>query len=127
MLIAGCIFHDIGKIKEYESGLVGIGYTTDGRLLGHISIGYTMVSEKIEKLKPFDEIIAKKILHMILSHHGQLDWGSPVEPAFPEAIALHYIDQVDAKIKGVLQEIEKFGITEDWSGWVKDYGRLFLK
>ncbi len=126
LLIAGCILHDIGKIKEYEMGL-SIGYSTEGKLLGHISMGQQTVGEKIKSLEPFPEIIAQKIIHMILSHHGQRDWGSPVEPAFPEAIALHYIDQVDAKIKGVLQEIEKIDPQEDWSNWTKDYGRIFLR
>jgi len=126
LLIAGCILHDIGKIKEYEMGL-SIGYSTEGKLFGHISIGQQMVAEKIKSLEPFPEIIAQKIIHMILSHHGQFEWGSPVKPAFPEAIALHYIDQVDAKIKGVFQVLEKIDAEEDWVNFTRDYGNLFLK
>lgn len=126
LLIAGCILHDIGKIKEYEMGL-SIGYSTEGKLFGHISIGQQMVAEKIKSLEPFPEIIAQKIIHMILSHHRLKEWGSPVEPAFPEAIALHYIDQVDAKVKGVFQVLEKIDTEEDWANFTRDYGNLFLK
>ena len=125
-LVAGCIFHDIGKIQEYKVGL-GITYSNNGKLLGHIPIGYKMVSDKIDKLESFPEVKAQKILHMILSHHGQLDWGSPIKPVFAEAVALHFIDNVDAKIKGVFQDIGEVNSDVEWSAVTRDYGRLFLK
>ena len=125
LLIAGCIFHDIGKIEEYQVSNT-ISYTDQGRLFGHIMIGQLLVSEKIKQLENFPTVLADKIIHMILSHHGILEWGSPVIPAFPEAIALHYIDQVDAKIKGALQEKNTVISDEDWIR-TRDYGQLFLK
>lgn len=127
LLIAGCIFHDIGKISEYEV-TNAIGYTKEGEFFGHISIGHQMVTEKIKELGDFPDLLRQKILHSILSHHGktELGWGSATNPKIPEAIALHYIDQVDAKIKGSFQDIDSVLTDDEWV-WTRDYGRLYRK
>ena len=127
LLIAGCIFHDMGKISEYEF-TNAISMSREGEFLGHISIGYHMVAQKIESLENFPDLLKEKILHLILSHHGEVElgWGSTTDPKIPEAIALHHIDQVDAKIKGSFQEI-KNAITDDEWIWTKDRGRLYRK
>ncbi len=124
LLVAGCILHDIGKVVEYKIGAT-IGFTREGELLGHISIGYKMVADRMERLDT-PEILRQKILHMILSHHGKQEWGSPVVPKFPEALALHHIDNISAKIKGILQEIENHNPEDEWL-WTKNDGRMFLK
>ncbi len=102
LMIAGCMLHDVGKIFEYETKTV-IDYTVEGSLLGHISIGTKMVEGKIDKLERFPLDLKNKILHLILSHHGSQELGSPVIPHFPEAVALHKIDDCDAQIKHTIQ------------------------
>jgi len=103
LIIATCILHDMGKTREFEVTTV-IDITDEGRLLGHLSIGYAMVSKRISELENFPKIIGLKILHMILSHHGSLDQGSPVPPYFPEAKAFSLIDDCDAQIQYIKQE-----------------------
>jgi len=100
LLIAGAFLHDIGKVEEYAYTPL-IDKTDKGRLLGHLVIGYKKVEKVIESMNDFfegvPEDIAMQILHMILSHHGRLDFGSPVIPQTLEAQILHYIDDMDAK------------------------------
>lgn len=102
LLIAGCIFHDIGKLVEYEVK-TAIELTMEGSLFGHISIGQKMVLDRIEKIENFPEKLKQKIIHMILSHHGKQAWGSPIVPQIPEAVAFHYIDNCDAKVNHVMK------------------------
>ena len=98
LLLTGVVLHDIGKIYElnYERGF---SYSDDGQLLGHISIGVRMVSEKLARLPDFPPRLRSLVEHMILSHHGQLEFGSPKLPQFPEALLLHYIDDMDSKME----------------------------
>lgn len=124
LMIAGCILHDIGKIEEYETK-TAITFTTEGSLLGHITIGSKMVEEKINSISNFSEITRKKIIHMILSHHGTKEFGSPVLPQFPEAIALHKIDDCDAKVKFSLQ-LKQMHNSDDELVWTK-MGYMYLK
>ena len=126
LLVTGCILHDIGKLAEYKLGTT-INYTNEGNLLGHISMGHRMVADRIEGLDRFPEVLAQKILHMILSHHGRLEWGSPVKPKFPGAIALHHIDHIDSTIKYILQNIENSDPENEWSSRIGDYGKLFMR
>ena len=102
LLVAGCLLHDIGKVHSYRTGTV-IENTLEGNLLGHIPIGAMLVGKKIDGLDGFPDILKHKILHMILSHHGSHEAGSPVKPGFPEAFALHKIDDYDAQTKYTLQ------------------------
>lgn len=103
LLYTGAILHDIGKIKIYKKQGLSIEYTEDGRLLEHIFISAQMVKERSNK-KLISEETLKKVLHLILSHHGDVSngWGSAVNPSLPEAVALHHADNMDAKVKGVL-------------------------
>jgi 3'-5' exoribonuclease len=100
LLYCGVLLHDVGKIKTYTYGTGPIGFSEEGELLDHIYISCEMVKAKVEKLE-IPEEISNQILHMILSHHGNISygWGSPVDPKTPEAVALHYADNMDAKIK----------------------------
>lgn len=107
LIITASLLHDIGKIREY-SVTTAITITDDGHLRGHIPMGDQMLMGKISEIKNFPENLALKLSHMLLSHHGELEWGSPKKPATPEAIALHMADNTDAKVKGFLQ-IEQSG------------------
>jgi len=98
LLLAGVVLHDIGKIYElnYERGF---SYSSDGQLIGHISIAMRMVAEKLRAIPDFPPPLRSLVEHMILSHHGHLEFGSPKLSMFPEALALHYLDDLDSKME----------------------------
>jgi len=105
LLIAGVILHDIGKIYElnYERGF---SYSSEGQLIGHISIAMRMIGDKLRGLPDFPPQLRTLVEHMILSHHGQLEFGSPKLPQFPEALLLHYLDDMDSKMECMRALIE---------------------
>ncbi len=105
LLITGAILHDIGKIHELEYER-GFSYSNEGQLLGHINIGTRMVAEKVRTLPGFPPRLHSLVEHMILSHHGQLEFGSPKLPQFPEALLLHYLDDLDSKMECMRALIE---------------------
>jgi 3'-5' exoribonuclease len=113
LLITGALLHDIGKTREY-SLTASIDVTDEGRFIGHLPLTAEMVSKKIEELEDFPETLALKVVHMILSHHGEVEKGSPKEPAFPEAMALFHADYMDAFVKNMLQELDEAGEDEQW-------------
>ena len=88
--------HDIGKTEEMTRGM-NVEYTTPGKLVGHLELGCTMAHRKMDAIPEFPEAFRHRIIHMILSHHGELDSGSPVVPKTLEAIALAHIDNLDAQ------------------------------
>ena len=98
LLIAGALCHDIGKLEELAS-FPNNDYTDDGQLLGHIVIGYGMLRDRIAKIPGFPQKTASELYHLILSHHGELEFGSPKKPALIEAFALHHADNTDAKLQ----------------------------
>lgn len=106
LLITGVILHDIGKIRELSWG-VGFDYTIEGILLGHIQMGIDLVEKTIAGLPDFPDRLRTLVLHLILSHHGKLEFGSPKLPMIPEALALNFIDDLDAKMQAVIGEFEK--------------------
>ena len=106
LLLTGVILHDIGKIREL-SWETGFDYTVEGILLGHIQMGVDLVEKAIEGLPDFPPRLRTVVLHMILSHHGKLEFGSPKLPMTPEALALSFVDDFDAKMMAVEQEFEK--------------------
>jgi 3'-5' exoribonuclease len=106
LLMAGVILHDIGKIYEL-TWRTGFDYTVEGILLGHIQMGVDLVEKKIEALENFPARLRTVVLHLILSHHGKLEFGSPKLPMTPEALALNFIDDLDAKMRAVESEFEK--------------------
>jgi len=121
LLITGAILHDIGKTRELSYSR-SFGYTDEGRLLGHITIGVEMVEEKIRKIENFPRQLSVLLKHMILSHHGQYEYGSPKRPKTMEATILSYLDDLDAKVNSVQSFIEKERNSE--TNWTS-YHRLF--
>ena len=102
LLLAGCFLHDLGKVKEL-SAETSLSYTDEGQLIGHMTIGVEMLNEKISEAErlsgePLDPEIGLRLKHMIISHHGSYEFGSSRLPMTLESIALHYIDNLDAKM-----------------------------
>ncbi|HXA57489.1 MAG TPA: HD domain-containing protein [Candidatus Acidoferrum sp.] len=105
LLVTGVVLHDIGKTEELRYTR-GIDYTTEGRLLGHITIGAMLVRKKIDSIAGFPQPLAVLVEHLILSHHGSLEFASPTLPQTREALALHFIDDVDSKMAAARATIE---------------------
>jgi len=126
LLITSAFLHDIGKIKELGYDLQ-IDYTDEGRLVGHVVLSVTMVEEKLRGLNDFPEAMAIRLKHLILSHHGQYDFGSPKEPKFLEAFALNLIDDLDAKINGLSRFMERDRHEGVWTEFNRMFGKYFLK
>jgi len=106
LLLTGVILHDIGKVREL-SWDIGFEYTVEGSLLGHIQIGTALAEQTIDRLPNFPPKLKTLVLHIILSHHGKLEFGSPKLPMIPEAIVLNFVDDLDAKMQAVASEFEK--------------------
>jgi len=127
LLLTGAILHDVGKIHElnYERGF---SYSDDGQLLGHIQIGLGMVAEKLRELPDFPVRLRRLVEHMILSHHGHLEFGSPKRPEFPEALLLHYLDDMDSKMECMRALIERDRQVKGcFTGWSSALERVALK
>ena len=127
LLISGAILHDIGKIREYRTQ-VTTEVTDEGKLLGHITIGYGWVLEKIKKIDGFPKDLSDRLLHIILSHHGQKEFGSPKRPKIPEAFVVYHVDYMDADIGGYNIILEENKSGSSWSDYLKNFDRsVFLK
>ena len=124
LLIAGTILHDIGKIREFEYD-IKIDYSDEGRLLNHIVIGIRMVDEKIKEIQEFPGALALMLRHMIVSHHGARDFGSPEPPKTVEAVLLNYIDEIDSKISGIREFIASGDGGGNWTSYHKILERHF--
>jgi len=107
LLLAAAMLHDLGKIKELAWDRV-FDYTDPGRLLGHITLGALMVEERIRTIPDFPSALANSLLHCILSHHGELEWGSPKRPKTLEAIVLHYAENLDGKVNSFLSFAKRY-------------------
>ncbi len=117
LLITAGILHDIGKIYEYTY-VRNLDFSTQGRLLGHIVIGYELVAERIKQIADFPGVLRFMLLHMIVSHHGEYEFGSPRRPKFLEALVLHFIDNLDSKVDIMMSERKKSkGMEKEWSDY----------
>jgi 3'-5' exoribonuclease len=105
LLITAALLHDVGKVAEltYDRS---IDYSDAGKLLGHVILGVTFVTEQAGRLPEFPEYKLRLLLHAIVSHHGELEWGSPKRPKTLEALIIHHVDNLDAKVKGFLEIVE---------------------
>jgi 3'-5' exoribonuclease len=118
LLIAGALLHDIGKISQYQVTSL-IEFSDEGRLVGHIVEGDRIVTDRIRQIENFPEELAMKLRHLILSHQGQLETGSPVVPQTMEAIILHFADEMDAKAGAFARIIqEEKDSDKRWSSYV---------
>ena len=106
LVLTGVILHDIGKVRELAWD-IGFEYTIEGTLLGHIQMGLEMVQQAIAETPDFPPRLKTIVEHMILSHHGKLEFGSPKLPMIPEALVLNFLDDLDAKMQAVANEFEK--------------------
>ncbi|MCE5254442.1 MAG: HD domain-containing protein [Actinomycetia bacterium] len=105
LLLTAALLHDVGKTGELAFETT-IDFTDAGRLIGHVIQGVTLVSDKAKQLPSFPEAKLQQLLHCIVSHHGELEWGSPKRPKTIEALILHHVDNLDAKVKGFLEIVE---------------------
>jgi 3'-5' exoribonuclease len=126
LLLSGAILHDIGKIDELTFEL-NIEYSDRGRLLGHIVLGILMVEERLKTFKEFPSELALRLRHLILSHHGEFDFGSPKRPKFLEAFALHLIDDMDAKMKGLGRLLKDDRQEGSWTAFNNLFQRYLFK
>ncbi|HEX5430516.1 MAG TPA: HD domain-containing protein [Bryobacteraceae bacterium] len=127
LLLAGVLLHDLGKIRELTYAR-SFGYSSEGQLLGHITIGIGIVEAKLRSIPDFPAPLRQLLLHMILSHHGQLDFGSPKVPLFPEALLLHALDNLDSKMECMRSLIDNDRLVEGvWTGYNSALDRSALK
>jgi 3'-5' exoribonuclease len=126
LLLSGAILHDIGKVEEFSYDM-NIEYTDEGRLLGHITMGVSMLEEKLKFQKDFPPDLAVNLKHLILSHHGEFEFGSPKRPKFPEAFALHLADDLDAKVIGLSRLIKDDKQEGSWTAFNNLFQRYFFK
>lgn len=117
LLLTSAMLHDIGKTVELSSFPIN-DYTDDGNLLGHIVLGSEMVGKVIDKIDGFPRQLAGEIKHCILSHHGELEYGSPKKPGLIEAVALSYIDNLDAKLETMKELLASAVPPVEGSHWI---------
>ena len=118
LLLAGVVLHDIGKTQELRYAR-RIDYSEAGRLLGHITIGVGIVRDKIKAISDFPPRLAVLVEHLIVSHHGSYEFGSPALPQIPEAVALHFIDDIDSKMAGMRKTLEQAGSGSPADLWTE--------
>jgi len=125
LLFTASILHDLGKIDELSYHR-SFDYSDEGRLLGHIVLGIERVEERIGQLPDFPKDLSILLKHLLLSHHGQYSWGSPKRPMTLEAVILHYLDDMDAKINGI-QQFLKTQVREGskWSAYHRRFEQYF--
>ncbi len=127
LLLSGVILHDIGKVEELSYAR-GFSYTSDGQLLGHIIQGLRIINGKFEKLPDFPPKLRTLVEHMIVSHHGELEFGSPKVPIFAEAMLLHHLDNLDSKMDAVRGALQRDRLVDgEFTGWIAPLERVLLK
>jgi 3'-5' exoribonuclease len=125
-VVAGCILHDLCKIYELTDG-INVEYTEEGKLVGHLVKGLEIVDRFSYKIKNFPHYLKMHIKHILLSHHGEFEYGSPKVPQTAEAFLVHLIDLMDSKM-GSVESIKKLDTTPGhWSGFVKHLDRIVYK
>lgn len=126
LLLFGAAFHDFGKIFElsYEGQL---GYTDEGRLVGHIAIGTVLVDRVIQKIPGFPKEIEWQLKHLILSHHGKIEYGSPVKPQTLEAQLVHHLDDMDSKINSIQELMDSERSQARWTAVHRAYEAAYYR
>ena len=126
LLLTACILHDVGKLEElcYERA---ISYTTPGQLLGHIVMELETVTRAIDKIDGFPAPLKTVVQHLLISHHGQYEFGSPKLPMIREAMVFHYLDDLDSKLAAVRVALATASGDDEWSAYSNALGRKFLR
>jgi 3'-5' exoribonuclease len=126
LLLTAAILHDVGKLDElcYERA---IGYTVEGQLLGHIVMEFETVSKAMDAIEGFPPNLKTVVQHMLISHHGQYEFGSPKLPMIREAMAFHYMDDLDSKLAAVRAALALDTGEPEWSAYSGALGRKFLR
>jgi len=127
LLVVGALLHDVGKIEEltYQRSF---DYSDEGKLLGHIMLGVEMLEERLRQLPEFPKPLAVHLKHLLLSHHGQYEYGSPKRPKTLEATVLNYLDDLDSKINGIRSHMERDSQGDSaWTSYHRLYDRYFYK
>jgi 3'-5' exoribonuclease len=126
LLLTAAILHDVGKLEElcYERA---IGYTIPGQLLGHIVMEVETIARSIDTIEGFPPPLKTVVIHLLISHHGQYEFGSPKLPMIREAMVFHYLDDLDSKLAAVRTALASGAGDEDWSAYSGALGRKFLK
>ncbi len=129
LLLTGAVLHDIGKLHELRWG-TNFEYTVEGQLLGHITIGVGMIEHKIDAIEGFPPALRLLVSHLVLSHHGKYEFGSPKLPMIPEAVLLHYLDDMDAKMQTMRAEFARNVAAgrsaDEVTDWVRSMERPLL-
>jgi 3'-5' exoribonuclease len=129
LLLTGAILHDIGKLEELRWG-TSFDYTLQGQLVGHITLGIAMIEKKLATLQGFPPALRLLVEHMVLSHHGKLEFGSPKLPMIPEAVLLNFLDDLDAKMHIMRSELQRHeaqgGEPDEMTDWVRAMDRPLL-
>jgi 3'-5' exoribonuclease len=114
LLQTGAVLHDFGKIDElsYERGF---GYTNEGQMIGHLVMETIMVADHIKQIPDFPDELRRHLLHLLLAHHGKLEYGSPKLPSTPEALMLAYLDDLDSKVEAMQRLIAEPNVGGDWT------------
>jgi 3'-5' exoribonuclease len=107
LLVAGALLHDIGKVQEIGFEKNGFEYTDEGRLVGHLVMTAQKIREKSSRIEGFPPLLEQHITHIVLAHHGQLDWGSPKVPMTLEALLVHLVDSIDSRVASWLELMER--------------------
>ena len=126
LVVAGVFLHDVGKTAEL-SYQRSIGYTDAGNLLGHIAIESEWISRAVGKIPGFPEELRMQILHIVLSHHGRLEFGSPVLPKTPEALLVHYLDDLDGKLEVMFRAVKDEAGSGSWSPFSRALDRMIYR
>lgn len=127
LAVTGALLHDLGKIWELELGH-SIEYTDDGRLLGHLPMEVLYVEQKISELEKFPAETRRLVLHILLSHHGEFEYGSPRRPKTPEALLVHMVDNLDSKMAGMWEAITADGSDDEaWTPYSRILGRFVYR
>jgi 3'-5' exoribonuclease len=126
LLLSGAVLHDVGKLQElsYERSL---GYTDEGQLLGHILLEYELVTKKIDAIPGFPEALKTLVQHMLVSHHGRYEFGSPKLPMFREALMLHYLDDLDSKMAAMRSALDSDQGEGNWTAYNGALERRILR
>ncbi len=126
LLLTAAILHDVGKLEElcYERA---ISYTVEGQLLGHIMMEFETVSKAMDAIDGFPANLKTVVQHLLISHHGQYEFGSPKLPVIREAMAFHYMDDLDSKLAAVRAALAVDSGEPEWSAYIGALGRKFLR